>query len=189
MLLLKTIVSGVISIVHYMYMLLLPQTVLLSVFWGESRLDLANVEAISLLETIVVMLIEGGEGFFFPLGSPKSLNFQLLFQEAIDKSLRLEKNLHNSNNKELHLKVLFQEVSQNDVYPQCCFFLRDHPFFPHWLWEGLQRYLSFPLWGSLIFHMPELNCPHDYLLVFSWNSMLSWCKYETQPEKVQPFLV
>lgn len=79
---------------------------LILVYFGDSYLDLANVEAIPFLENIAATLVEV-EGSFFSLDSPKDLNFQFLFQEATDKSLRLEKKLPNSNHKELPLTVLF----------------------------------------------------------------------------------
>lgn len=64
-----------------------------SVAAGFSHLDLANMEAIPLLEPIVATLLEMGKSSVFSFGSPKCLNFQCLFKKAIDNSLRLERKL------------------------------------------------------------------------------------------------
>lgn len=134
---------------------------------GFSHLDLANMEAIPLLEPIVATLVEMGKSSVFSFGSPKCLNFQCLLKKAINNSLRLEKTLPRAVTKNWRCcseRYPRMTCSHPDFSLRACPFPRGH---------GRDCWgVSFPLWGSLIFYTHEPNCPHHYLLFFPWNSMM-----------------
>lgn len=113
-----------------------------------SHLDLANMEAIPLLEPIVAILIEMGEGFVFSFGSCKCLNLQFLFQEPVDNSLRLEKKLSRVITKGTSKSAVLRGTSER--CPATHSLLSQTLSIPHRSWERWLWCLFSPLFSMCL---------------------------------------
>ena len=92
-------------------------------------------------------------------------------KRSYSQSLRLEKK-SSRGNKEVHLKMLFQEVPQDDTQvPAILTLLSQRLSIFHWTWERLQRHLSSLFKGVLI--SVHLNPVVHITIFFSQNSLWS----------------
>ena len=92
-------------------------------------------------------------------------------KRSYSQSLRLEKK-SSRGNKEVHLKMLFQEVPQDDTQvPAILTLLSQRLSIFHWTWERLQRHFSSLFKGVLI--SVHLNPVVHITIFFSQNSLWS----------------
>ena len=138
-----------------LHFFLLAQAALIWVFHLGSHLDIGDISHLIWKSSRCCHTPWSKRRFCFLIRLLKGFNFLspsffFFFLRSYSQSLRLEKKPFRGN-KELHLKMLFQEIPEGDAQvPAILTLLSQRLSIFHWTWERLQRYLSSLFKGVLI---------------------------------------